>query len=70
MAAAKMTIVTAADVDDGCGGDGDDGGGHTYNNQLIAAAEKMAEAATAMASVMATVMATATGRMRYSRGQR
>ena len=30
----------------------------TYNNQLIAAVEEMAEAATAMAAVMATVMAT------------
>ncbi len=38
MAAAKMTFVTVANDNDGCSGDGSDGGGHTYNNQLIAAA--------------------------------
>ena len=47
-----MTIYTAADYDNGCSGDGVDGGGH-YNNQLISAVEEMPEAATAMAAVMA-----------------
>ncbi len=65
-----MMIVTAATDDDGCSGDRGDGGGHTYNNQLIAAVEEMAEAATAMASAMSTVTATAKVRMRYSRRQR
>ena len=35
----------------------------TYNNQLIAAAEKMAEATTTMAAAMETVMATMSEKM-------